>query len=475
MAISQPWTWSSSRSTLVHFALLTVAASAGPHPFHIGLRDVVILGGGASGTYAAVRLREDYGKSVLLVEQEAVLGGHTNTFIIPETGDAINYGVQSYIDYMGAKAFFERFNVPLQGDVLFASNTLLVDPSTGAIDTNPPAQPPLNESLAALQKYHDIIKPFDAIQLPGYWDFPSGDDIPADLLLPFNEFIAKYDLQAIAPILTEVSGQSITLPDPTLFVIKNFGTPVVEGFLEQTLFDPVPFDNSLLYAAAGDLLGADVLLSSTVLQATRTGAGVELVVQNLQTGEQSLVVAKRLLVAAPPSTANLGALGLDAQETAVFDTWSFLTVYTATLKTNLVPDNTSIAFSGLINSTSSFSVTWNNVPGFFWVIFFSVSPLSSEAAADIIVDEMAALHAAGTFAPVDGSSVVVNEVVAISNHSQVVWGQSFEQIQAGFVQDLYALQGHRSTWYTGGLWCPDFSSNVWAFTDTVLPRLLRGI
>jgi pyruvate/2-oxoglutarate dehydrogenase complex dihydrolipoamide dehydrogenase (E3) component len=37
--------------------------------------DVAILGGGASGTYAAVRLREDYGKSVLLIEMEAVLVG----------------------------------------------------------------------------------------------------------------------------------------------------------------------------------------------------------------------------------------------------------------------------------------------------------------------------------------------------------------------------------------------------------------
>lgn len=31
-------------------------------------RDVVIVGGGASGAYAAVRLRDDYGKSIALVE-----------------------------------------------------------------------------------------------------------------------------------------------------------------------------------------------------------------------------------------------------------------------------------------------------------------------------------------------------------------------------------------------------------------------
>jgi hypothetical protein len=31
-------------------------------------RDVAILGGGASGSYAAVRLREDFGRSVVVIE-----------------------------------------------------------------------------------------------------------------------------------------------------------------------------------------------------------------------------------------------------------------------------------------------------------------------------------------------------------------------------------------------------------------------
>jgi heterodisulfide reductase subunit A-like polyferredoxin len=33
-------------------------------------KDVVIIGGGASGAHAAVRLREDFGKSVIIVEKQ---------------------------------------------------------------------------------------------------------------------------------------------------------------------------------------------------------------------------------------------------------------------------------------------------------------------------------------------------------------------------------------------------------------------
>jgi heterodisulfide reductase subunit A-like polyferredoxin len=36
-------------------------------------KDVVIIGGGASGAHAAVRLREDFKKSVVVVERQSLL------------------------------------------------------------------------------------------------------------------------------------------------------------------------------------------------------------------------------------------------------------------------------------------------------------------------------------------------------------------------------------------------------------------
>lgn len=325
-----------------------------------------------------------------------------------------------------------------------------------------------------------MIQPWSDILLPGYWNFPRGDQIPADLLLPFTEFVAKYNLEAMAPIVSVVSGQDINSHDPTLFIVKNFGPLIIEGLLNNTFFDPAPFNNSLLYGAAQQQLGDDVLLSSTVVEANRTDTGISLVVQNLQTGARTQVSAKRLLVASQPSIENLAVFGLDAQEKSVFSTWKYVTVYTAVLKTNLVPDNTSVQFITPVNSTNfaqkpySFGLNWNGAPGYFWIIFGAEKKMSANEAKEAIIAEMKTLYDGGAFPPI-GSKIPSSEVVAISNHSQVTWGQSAEQLKAGFVQDLYALQGHKDTWYTGGLWCPDYSSNVWAFTDTVLPKLLGGI
>lgn len=55
-------------------------------------RDVVVIGGGSSGTYTAVRLG-DYNKTVAIVEKKDFLGGHAETYVDPNTGYTIDIGV----------------------------------------------------------------------------------------------------------------------------------------------------------------------------------------------------------------------------------------------------------------------------------------------------------------------------------------------------------------------------------------------
>lgn len=55
-------------------SLLAVASVATASTYKSVIeKDVVIIGGGGSGAHAAFRLREDYGKSIILIEKEAIL------------------------------------------------------------------------------------------------------------------------------------------------------------------------------------------------------------------------------------------------------------------------------------------------------------------------------------------------------------------------------------------------------------------
>jgi len=60
-------------------------------------RDIVVIGGGSSGTYAAVHLKRA-GYSVAVVEKESRLGGHVDTFHDPATGGTFDYGVVAFLN-----------------------------------------------------------------------------------------------------------------------------------------------------------------------------------------------------------------------------------------------------------------------------------------------------------------------------------------------------------------------------------------
>ena len=75
-------------------------------------RDVVVIGGGSSGTYTAVRLT-DLGKSVVVVETTDRLGGHTQTYTDPATGLTTDIGVMVFHDLPIVHSYFGRFSVPL--------------------------------------------------------------------------------------------------------------------------------------------------------------------------------------------------------------------------------------------------------------------------------------------------------------------------------------------------------------------------
>jgi len=72
----------------------------------------MFLGGGSGGTYSTIRLQQQ-GKSVVVVEKETFLGGHTNTYIHPITGAPVDYGVEVWENIPVVTDYFSQLGVPL--------------------------------------------------------------------------------------------------------------------------------------------------------------------------------------------------------------------------------------------------------------------------------------------------------------------------------------------------------------------------
>lgn len=445
-------------------------------------RDVAIIGGGASGTYAAVRLREDLNTTIIVIEPQDRLGGHVQTYLVPESNTTVEYGVQSYIPYGGAENFFDRFGVqkiPFAPRRLTAINVDLTT-SKSLTAYTPPASAATTESF---NKWLQIVEKYEKLVEPGYWDYPLPENIPEDLLTPFGEFAKKNGLEAAVPRIMAISNVGVGGIKSTLtqYVIKAFGAPITRSVAAGSLFGPVG-SNSLLYQKAYDLLKEDVLLHSYVQEAERSNSGVRLVVQNKE--GKWLIKAKRILFTPPPSLDILKPFDVDKREKEVFKTWTDTWSFIGVAKIPCIPENYSINYFSPAavpadhtairdaNFTLRFDSTGPTGLGLFRILFATNYTITEKEAKIGIARKVQDLVTAGTL---NYTGECKTEYRAFADHNSVLWKQTREQLKSGFVQKLNALQGHRSTWYTGGLWCSDYSSNVWVFTDTVLPKLLKGL
>jgi hypothetical protein len=453
-------------------------------PKDIITKDVAILGGGASGTYAAVSLREDLNTSMIVIEPKNRLGGHVDTYTIPDTNTTIDYGVQSYMHYGPADAFFKRMGVGFGGPYSPRRSTNLnIDLETGRL-LSEYVPPTANEINQAMEIWLKIIEQYESYFNPGYWDFFAPRDIPEELLMPFGEFATMYGIGAAAPRIAAISNVGLggLKKVLTLYMVMYFGAPIARDFLANSLFVPQG-SNSLVYQHAYDLLKNDVLLESRVVETERSKNKVRLVVESVN-GRRQLVKAKRLLVSAQPSLSNLASLNLDEKEEAVFSTWLPIWSFVGIVKAPCIPENYSLSFVSpaavpydhLAVRDSPWTLRFDSTGpvglGHFRILFGANYTITSPQVREKIETELQRIMDAGT---VNLTGKCDIEWKAMSDHHSVAWGQSAEQLRGGFMQKLYGLQGHKGTWYTGGLWCGIYSSNVWALTATVLPKLLKDL
>ncbi len=436
-------------------------------PQDIITRDVCIIGGGATGTYSAVRLSQDLGKTVVVVEKTDRLGGHTETYIDPVTQYPVDYGVLVYHNITVVTDFFARFGVSLTPVPLTSPfQTDYIDLSTGKVV--PGYMPP--DPTAALE----IL----AVQLQKYPYLPEGynlpDPVPADLLLPFGDFVTKYGIQDAVPLIWPfINGVGDVLKSPTLYIFQNFGLPQLDSILTQSFLTTADHYNSELYLRASALLGSDVLYGSTLIDVDRYEDATQQITVQTPAGRK-LIKAKKLLVTMPPILDNLGSFQLDHHEYSIFKQWQYTTYYAGIIRSG-IPDDISVD-NTVADTTLNLpplpfvgSFDFSGVPGLHTFTTVSTAPQTPTQVESLITSNIAALGTAGTF-PASAPTIEV-----LSSHSPIQLRVPAQAVAKGFYRDLYALQGRHGTFWTGAAWAPDDSSLLWAFTEGVLPEIIAAL
>ena len=205
-----------SASSLIITLLVTLHADASivvngiPYSVNrILIRDFAIIGGGATGTYSAIRLK-DLGKTVVVIEGQDRLGGHTQTYQDPKTGGTIDYGVVVWHNLDIVKNFFARLNVSLITETFAKTGTTqYMDFQTGKLvpDYNP------TDPTAALGIYAEQLAKYPYVELGFDLPYP----VPDDLLLPFGDFVRKYGLEDLMGLLFGFAqGLADILKQPTV-------------------------------------------------------------------------------------------------------------------------------------------------------------------------------------------------------------------------------------------------------------------
>jgi hypothetical protein len=440
------------------------------NPADIITRDVCVIGGGASGTYAAIRLQE-MNQSVLVVDRAARLGGHTETFTDPITQAKIDIGVLVWHNLDIVKNFFAKFDVPLiTAEFSNAGNVQkFVDFRTGAIVSSYVPKDPstvLGAYAAQIAKYPYLDTGFD---LP--------NPVPTDLLLPFGDFVGKYNLSGLVNTIFEFNqGTGDFLSTTTLYVIKLFGLGVIQS-LQTGFLTTARHDNSEIYEKAQANLSSSnsLLLSSQVLatECNESKDGYIEIVVSTPSGWK-LVRTKKILLTIPPTLENLAPFELDSKQRSLFKQFNAPSgYYTGLIRNSGIPDNfllTNIGANTSFNLPTLpglYSIDPTGFPGILKVLYGSRTSIPSELVKKDIIASIKRLKPAGTL------NATTPEFAVFASHSPFQFSVSAEAIKSGFYRQLSGLQGHRNMFFSGAAFHTQDSSLLWQFTESLLPSIVE--
>jgi hypothetical protein len=441
-------------------------------PSNIITRDVVVVGGGSSGTFTAVSLT-DLNQSVIVIEEKDRLGGHTQTVFGPNN-TSTDICVLLFHNLTVVTSYFDRLNVSLVTTSILGSPGVQVNANflTGEVLHNVTQfnSTAIGEAVGIYQEQLNLF-PFLSL---GY-NLPN--PVPSELLMPTIDFINKFGIQAIVPsVFGTAQGFSHLLTEPVLYTMKIVGSEILRSIETGFLTTPDQ-DNSALYVQATKFLGdANILFNSKVLSSKRTGSGgVELLVHT--PSGSKLIQAKKLVLAIPPTLSNLEGFDLSPAEKFLFGQFRNSAYYTGLIANSGI----NASFGGISNIDPSlpdeqpflpgvYEFNPSGIPGLQNVKYASPIDLPNSAVEVDILAAIQRLQQAGVIDP-NASPQIQN----FSSHAPFALQVSPEAIAVGFYDDINELQGQRNTFYTGAAWETHDSSLIWNFTETLLPRIVASL
>jgi hypothetical protein len=436
--------------------------------------DVLVVGGGSSGTHAAVRLQQS-GKSVALVEKECRLGGHTNTYKDTATGNTFDYGTQVLVNTTTVRNLFASLNIPLapfkpggQPKAVDFRNSV-VGPSWPVVDAN--------ASAIALDKYQALLTQYPDDFFRGY-HLP--DPVPEDLLMPWGDFLRKYDLGALAyDGFLQFQGMGNILAQPTLYVMKLFNPMQVSARKNKTKVSEANHNMQGLWDAAEQKIGSGnstVLKCANIKTITRSPSCVTLTAET-PSGMQT-IRAKKLLMTIPPKVSLLNQfLDMTTEETDLFSRFNSSNYWNAVVSNTGFPQGVS-----LYNYDPKAAFGIPELPGAYYFTaetddLYSVQySTPMEASDDYFTSDILAsvqrIRDALNLTLTNGTTTIK----ASNNHSPFALSVSVDEIKNGFYKRFVSLQSKTNTFWTGANWASGSSSTIWDFTEVeVLPAILKSL
>lgn len=429
------------------------------------IRDVIIIGGGSAGTYAAIQLH-DLNKTVAVIEPTGKLGGNADSYYDGK-GGVFNAGVQILYDIPVVSNYFQRLGVPLvtapaaaQAGVLNADFALGM--AAPAVEVNTTA------IGLAIQRYSAYLAANFSTVYPGY---NLSDPVPEDLVMPWGDFMTKYGLDSIANLINQYIQPAEATLEPALYPLKLLGLDPVKGITSGFKVTP---DVQTLYRSAAAVLGDSVHLNTTVYSVRRLNGSVEVTVQSAA-GKTQVIRAKQLLMTAAPTLLNHWGWDLTNEESELFGKFKGQQYYAGIIRhTGL---NESVTLQN-VDFFSRFNIPklpalFNVVPtGLgdhqFAVYYTSRDRVAPDVAKNDTVTTLDRLAGAGVIGKAD------TEILAWYDHPNVRMYVEAEDIRGGFYKDLYALQGQRNTYWSGAAWVTQASSPIWDYTKALVEEMVAN-